>query len=378
MDTDIDLNNELWEPIGVNADASETAFQGTFNGGNHTIPNLNVDLTAEPAYRSAGLFGATRGTVVIKNFTVSGANVKHLSKPNANGSTVNGIAVIVGSLSYNEGGIVENVDVLNATIEGNRYLGGIAGYAKGTIKDCSIDGLTIVATPDNLYNNSYDNGDKCGGILGFDNSGVTITGNSIKNFSIKGYRDLGGIVGCAYLNSSTVSENTVTDGTIIVDQRTNSYGTKAANAAAIVGRLGDGALNADANTSSNVIISEDVAEGISYSPESKTYTLAAGVNIGAAISNSKTKGLLEFTIELSAGSYNMVSPTTGSTVAIKFQGKGESTEIHMENAQYNASSCTLEFDDVKLICDKKEEYKGIIQGTMETYNRCYFTGVRHL
>ena len=251
----IDLNNKAWTPIGSNADDAAHDFQGTFDGQGNTISNLNVDLTASPAYRSAGLFGAVRGSAVLKNFTISNATVKNITSGNSYGATDNGTAVVVGSLSYNEeGGSVENVKVRNANIEGNRYVGGIAGYAKGTIKNCEIDGLTIVATPDNLTG-SYDNGDKVGGILGFDNQGVVITDNTVKNFSIQGYRDLGGIVGCAYLNSSTVTGNTATNGTIIVDQITNSYGAKTANAGAIVGRVAGGSVDAS-NTSTNVTISE--------------------------------------------------------------------------------------------------------------------------
>lgn len=121
-----------------------------------------------------------------------------------------------------------------------------------------------------------------------------------------------------------------------------------------------------------------IADGIAFIPESNTYNLSAGANMSLVISDGKARGLSEFTINLSEGSYNMCALTTGAAVNIKFNGKGENTEIHMENAQYNASSCTLEFNDVKLLCDKKAEYKGFIHGVKEIYNNCYFTGVRHL
>ena len=376
LDTDIDLNKELWVPIGINADADATAFQGTFDGGNHTISNLNVDLTAEPAYRSAGLFGATRGAVVIKNFTVSGASIKHLS---TGAATDNGIAVVVGSLSYSGGGTVDNVHVLNATIEGNRYLGGIAGYAKGTIKDCSIDGLTIVATPDNL-SGSYDNGDKVGGILGFDNQGSTITGNAVKNFSIKGYRDLGGIIGCAYLNSTTVSGNTVTEGTITVDQKTNSYGTKTANAAAIVGRLCNGALDADTNTSSNVIIKEDVASGISRTDNIYTVTSTAVENtvISTIYANAKNCSLTEFTINLPEGEFVLPS-IVQQNISIHFDGANENTVLSVSGASQAYHGCTVDFSDLTLVGDTDTDFTknhGLYHLTKETYTNVTFTKFR--
>ena len=374
MTKNIDLNNKAWTPIGSNADDAAHNFQGIFDGQNFTISNLNVDLTATPAYRSAGLFGAVSGSAVLKNFTVANATVKNITSGSA---TDNGTAVVAGSFTYSGGGTIENVSVKNSTVEGNRYVGGVAGYFGGTVKNCTVDGLIMTAKPDNLTG-SYDNGDKVGGVVGYANSTTnTITNNTIKNFTITAYRDFGGILGCGNLTSTTVSSNTVTDGTLIIDQITNSYGAKTANANAVVGRVLGGSVDAS-NASSNVSIGEKIANGIMYSVNDKTYTLAAGANIATAINSGKSKGLTEFTLDLAAGSYNMVSPTTGSAVTIKFNGQGESTELHMENLELNASFCTLEFNDVKLMCNNKSEYKGIQHGTKETYNNCYFTGVRHL
>lgn len=247
---DIDLNNKNWTPIGTNGDDAPHCFQGTFDGNGKTISNLFVDLTATPANRGAGLFGATRNNVTIKDFTINGAVIKQIIKSSA---TDNGVAVVVGSLTYGEAGVVENVTVRNATVEGNRYVAGIAGYAKGTVKGCTIDGLTLVAVPDNL-GGSYDNGDKVGGIIGYVNGSGTITGNTVKNFSIKAYRDMGGIVGCLNLDLCTVKDNTVSNGTITVDQTTNSYGSKTPNAGAVVGRLLGGSYDASTNTVENVTV----------------------------------------------------------------------------------------------------------------------------
>ena len=245
----IDLGNKNWTPIGTNGDNAKGCFQGTFDGNGKTISNLYVDLTATPVNRSAGLFGATRNNVTIKNFTIDGAVIKNLI-PGA--ATDNGTAVVVGSLTYGEAGVVENVTVRNATVEGNRYVAGITGYARGTVKGCTIDGLTLVATPDNL-GGSYDNGDKAGGIAGYLNGDATISGNTVTNFSIKGYRDIGGIVGCISKTASIIG-NTATDGTVTIDQTTNSYGSKTPNAGAIVGRLNGGSFDESENTATNVTI----------------------------------------------------------------------------------------------------------------------------
>jgi predicted secreted Zn-dependent protease len=251
LDADIDLNNEIWTPIYLNGDA--TKFAGVFDGNGKTISNLKIDLTSAPAYQAAGFFGAFAGT--IKNITFDGASVKNLTTGSA---SVNGTAVVVGSMP--SGGIIENVTVKNAAVEANRYCGGIVGYVSGTVKDCAVEQLSIICKPDNL-GGSYDNGDKCGGIYGYLNSGTnSIIGNSISNFSIRSYRDMGGIGGTA-LVAGTISGNTATNGIIIIDQKTNSYGTKDANAHEVLGRINATPTISD-NVFENVEIIEYIADGV--------------------------------------------------------------------------------------------------------------------
>ena len=368
MTKNIDLNNKAWTPIGSNIDDASHTFQGTFDGQSFTVSNLNVDLTATPKDQAAGLFGTIKG--VLKNLTINNATVKSLITD----PTANGTAVVVGSMGY--GGTIENVHVKTATVEGNRRVAGIVGYVQGKVLNCSVVDITLTAKPDNL-GSGWDNGDKVGCIAGQTNanSGDEMSGNTANNFTITAYRDMGGIIGAADVNNVSFTNNTATNGTIIIDQ--TGMSATPPNAAGVVGRVLGGSVDAS-NTSSNVSIGEKIANGIMYSVNSKTYTLAAGANIATAINNGKSKGLTEFTLDLAAGSYNMVSPTTGSAVTIKFNGQGESTELHMENLELDASFCTLEFNDVKLMCNNKSEYKGIQHGTKETYNNCYFTGVRHL
>ena len=199
---DIDLNNETWIPIGPNADDDSKKFLGTFDGNSKTISDLKVDL--ETGYTAAGFFGALGGTV--KDLTIDHASIKHISQGNA---TTNGIAVVAGSL-YSSGSI-ENVAVKNATVEGNRFIGGIAGYVYGNITGCTVESVTLIATPDNLTG-EYDNGDKVGGIAGYLGEGSQkITNCSVSDSSISGYRNLGGIAGAAYQapESCTVQNITI-------------------------------------------------------------------------------------------------------------------------------------------------------------------------
>lgn len=209
---DIDLGNYPWTPIGLKGDAP--GFRGTFDGQNHTISNLYVDLTAERKNQSAGLFGSVYGT--LKNFTVKNATIKNLDIIE---DSSNGAAVVVGAAQFDSS--IENVHVVNATVSANKRAAGIAGYLKGSIKNCTVDGLVAVVTPDKKSDGSYDNGDKVGGILGVDNTGTDIDNCTVRNSYLEGYRDLGGIAAVAHKSIT----NCTVENVDIVHNPLNGYKT---------------------------------------------------------------------------------------------------------------------------------------------------------
>lgn len=232
LDADLDLQNEPWTPIGPNADAA-AKFAGIFEGQGRTISNLKVE-TAK-GYTAAGLFGSLNGTA--RNFTIDGASVSHIS---TGAVTDNGIAVVAGSL-YNRGH-VENVTVLNAAVNGNRYVGAIAGFVYGNIKGCTVKNVTLTATPDK-ETGSYDNGDKVGAIAGYfvSESVYVVTGNVVENATIVGYRDMGVVVGAAN-GADAVYGNTVKGENYVTVDRNIYYGDKDDNAGEVVGRITAGNL----------------------------------------------------------------------------------------------------------------------------------------
>lgn len=201
----INLNNNLWTPIGPEGDDISKNFQGTFDGNGKVIRNLKI--VQEPGAQAAGLFGALNGGTV-KNLTIDGAEITSTSTPNSGGSTINGTAVLAGSLYLS--GTVENVKISNFSVSGNRYVGGIAGYSTagvGTeIRNCVVEDGSLIATPDNLTG-TYDNGDKVGGIIGYCVTGDIVEGCSISNVSLKGYRDVSGVIG--YRDTSKDGDNPV-------------------------------------------------------------------------------------------------------------------------------------------------------------------------
>lgn len=255
--SNIDLNNENWTPIGLTGDVS--GFQGTFDGNNKIISNLKVEQL-EPKYQSAGLFGSAR-YATIKNFQIINATIDNITTGNAAGWTSCGTAVVVGSAQFPA--TIENVDVTNATVNGNRYVSVIAGYFDGTITGCDVVNARLTAKPDNLHNGSYDNGDKVGGILAYRNTSAVVTGNTVKDITIRGYRDLGGIAGAA--NAAQVTGNTATNVNITVDQITGFSELKAENADYIVGRCLDGVTVDSSNTYSGGSITKLLPEVVTPS-----------------------------------------------------------------------------------------------------------------
>lgn len=237
---DIDLAGWEWTPIGTDLRPFKGILDGTLptkaDAACATITGLKVNRTNG----AAGLFGTLNGTV--KNLNLNDVEV--------NGSFE--VGAVAGRI-FNDG-LIENVNVENAVVNGNHWVGGIAGYVYGSVNNCSVNEIKVTALP-NLYGNVYDNGDKVGGIIGLyaaDNADEeTVSGNAVTNAEIKGYRDLGGIAGAA--RADLISGNSVAGTKIIVDQQTNSYGEKDANAAEIVGRILEGELGQN-NTADSVEI----------------------------------------------------------------------------------------------------------------------------
>ena len=149
---DIDLNNEAWTPVGQ---TGATLFQGTFDGQNHTIKNLNIDSESQTgANYSSGLFGWGK---------------------------VNGFTV-------------KNVTVDGATVKGHHNVGVIVGYYYGTVDNCHVKNAILNCTKAN----DDANGDKCGAIAGYVGEATSkLTNCTAVDCSISAGRDAGQIAGAA-------------------------------------------------------------------------------------------------------------------------------------------------------------------------------------
>ncbi|MBR1632826.1 MAG: hypothetical protein IJ686_03635 [Bacteroidales bacterium] len=264
LEADIDLANEEWIPIGNIADTP--SFIGTFNGNGHTISNLYVNVEGNFA---GGLFGNNDGCT-LKDFTIDGAEVHTITSHAASGC-----AIVLGANQNVTTTSIEGVTVKNAKAYGNRRVAIIAGYYQGSIKNCTVENATVIASVDELAGaGKWDNGDKNGILLGYANGTCTLEGNSIDGFSVTGYRHLGSLAGYA-ANSTNIKNNTVKNGKIIafsehVDVDGHTIGDGMGE---LIGKT-ENAIDAS-NTWENVSIVKKLAEGVETDGQGN-YTVAAG------------------------------------------------------------------------------------------------------
>ena len=184
LTSDIDLSGIDWTPIGT--DFSKR-YTGTFDGNGNTISGLTVKGSNE----YAGLFGC-----------------------------------------IDDGGTVKNVVLENVQIASdNQYanVGGVAGYSRGNIENCSVSG--------SVSGNSNSNGtSNCvGGVVG-QQYGGTIT-ECTSSAIVDGRNEVGGVVGFNGVGTLTACYATG-DVTAERDPRNNTY------AGGVVGFNGVGTLTA--------------------------------------------------------------------------------------------------------------------------------------
>ena len=167
QDDEGDQSDAGWAPVGdINdkvGDAYPNAFSATFDGNEHTIKNLYVNLksTANNRFVTAGLFGFVQGGTV-KNVRLTGA---HMS--------VSSTTTHTGAVSY-AGGLVGSIDgstITNCSSAGavsasssSSYslAGGLIGVASGggTITNCSAAGTVSSSSTSSLQSFA-------GGLVGY-------------------------------------------------------------------------------------------------------------------------------------------------------------------------------------------------------------------
>ncbi|MDR2152919.1 MAG: hypothetical protein LBO72_08860 [Helicobacteraceae bacterium] len=212
--------NEGWEPIGTNA----VPFTGVFNGNGHKITGLWINRPSGDASHDnyVGLFGK----VVTKDVNVNGALIKNVGVEVASGKEVVGHQYVGAIAGYIEGtiknsyvkgdvrgtydsvgaiaGTLESGSILESyatgNIDGRYYVGGIAGnlintYAQSIVKDSYAKGR--------VSGQNY-----IGGVVGGASGNSDII-ESNSSSVVSGQYQIGGIVG--YSQSSISGSHATTD-----------------------------------------------------------------------------------------------------------------------------------------------------------------------
>lgn len=281
---DIDLDNQPW-PYGSN---SGSTFQGHFDGGNHTVSNLTLNVTTNSNY---GLFPTIQGA----NATDKLAEVKNLkiSGVTFNSAVSRGSNTNLGALA----GIAKQVNISNITVSNVAFnytapitdwnrVGGVIGYVDGYTTITGVQANTITATFSDAATTKNLN---CGGLIGMTNSGVgiTIKGNSVTGVTITANGNttyntfIGGLMGCVKGNSSPdrrtlVVGNTVTNSTITMNGEHN------------VGTLYMGGFLGFCETQSNVLNNKVVNPVLSI-----TNNINAAAYVGGAVGAQATYTLID-------------------------------------------------------------------------------------
>ena len=207
LTADIDLGGEAWTPF--EGPTVGGAYAGTFDGANHTIKGLSVNLTSSTG---AGLFG-----------TVCGATIKNL-KVEGN---------VSASSSAFVGGIVGRTQT-SATIDSCSFAGTVTSTKKsgssnataGIVGKVNTGTVTITNCANTATVNG--NGNIAAGILGYGGSNKVTIENCYNTGAISGQWYASGICGSTVKATSSI-RNCYNSGTITATNGGSYYAGITAN-----------------------------------------------------------------------------------------------------------------------------------------------------
>ena len=244
-----------WTPLGL---TTKNSYRGTFNGNNYAIENM----------------------------------------------VCNGIDV-AGLVGYTYSGAVKNLTIKNATINGNHFAAGIVAWVNNypgntkvpfVVENCHVINSTITSTPE-LVDGAYDNGDKVGGLIGAawfskdgaHNAGTKVANCSVKNTTIKAYRDLGGLFGLA---QGVYAENCVLENVTVEQDLTNGYQPEVPTTVGnVVGR--DAGYNV-INGCEYVSTAEALAAALTSDKENIAVALVKDIEVSITSLGTQTAGSGEY------------------------------------------------------------------------------------
>ena len=196
---DLDLSGIEWTPIGIMTEDYSTMFSGIFDGQEHTISNITLDM--DTPIVGAGIFGMNLGEVCnlkAENIQIHCADVYSMA-----------VGAVVG---YNMGGLVHDI-VLTGENELAAFnaIGGICGGSTGSVYNCTVDGTTVVVQGDNDFSSGriiQEDVAECGGLIIGGSFGGTMDNCTAKGKIIATGNEpvgLGGIGGCLEMMDSVTN-----------------------------------------------------------------------------------------------------------------------------------------------------------------------------
>ena len=206
-----------WVPIGTcnSNNYCPNSFSGVFDGNNHSISNLIIDISSE-SY-GVGLFGSIAPAAILRDLTLINVNIGTTSSGDDFGSLVGygreasildvrAVNVTISAANVESvGGLigdgwnstVSSSSVVAHSIGGSRRVGGLLGYGESSI----VSSSSVVA------HSISGSSDHVGGLIGWGQSS-TVSSSSVVAHSISGsFSNIGGLIGWG--QSSTVSSSSV-------------------------------------------------------------------------------------------------------------------------------------------------------------------------
>ena len=358
---DIDLQGASWTPIGY----WET-FEGTFDGCDHTIRNLNVVATEADCY--LGLFGCT-DNATIKNVKIHNAVVKATVGDNtwAGGH----LGVLVG---YPDGTtVIENVTLTGdikvegpMDMKGAQRIGAVVGGFEATsltLSDITVNASEGSYVKGNLY---------VGGVVGQPICPVTMT-DVVSNIDVYSQDGMvGGIAGYVIPNSTLTKCSST--GNVY---RLTSEGTENQ-----VKRIG-GILGSWESKYGKVVLDECEFEGSLYNAGSEYTDYLYGGLVGrAATTTEDAKGVLIIN-GLTYADEHLAVGAEGNFVVYSLEGLKRALNVSAEGetvinlaADIAGDVVVAQKPDVKIVIDGAgNNFKGVItvDGKSATYTSAGLT-----